>query len=32
MRFTYEMTPDEMEYIIRMIMDIMSKKYRMHLD
>ena len=32
MRFSYEMTPDEMEYLIRLIMDLMIKKNRLHLD
>ena len=33
MRFTTEMTPDELEYVIRMFMDIiLSKKNHMHLD
>ena len=32
MRLTYEMTPDELEYLIRMLMDILAKKNRLHLD
>ena len=32
MRLTYEMTPDELEYLVRMLMDILAKKNRLHLD
>ena len=35
MRFSYEMTPDEAEYLIRMIIAILeerSKKNHIHLD
>ena len=32
MRISYEMTPDEMEYIVRMIMDILARKNHIHLD
>ena len=32
MKVQYEMTPDELEYVLRMLMDILSKKNRMHLD
>ena len=33
MTFKYEMTPDELEYIIRMLMDILEKRnYHLHLD
>ena len=32
MRISYEMTPDEAEYLIRMIMDILREKNRLHLD
>ena len=31
MRISYEMTPDEAEYLIRMIMSIL-KENRLHLD
>ena len=26
MRISYEMTPDELEYLVRMLMDILAKK------
>ena len=33
MRVSYEMTPDELEYLIRMLMDILAaRKNHMHLD
>ena len=32
MTIKYTITPDEAEYLIRMIMDIMSKRNHMHLD
>ena len=32
MRFTTEVTPDEMEYTLRMLMDILAKKNHIHLD
>ena len=32
MTLRYEMTPDELEYIIRMLMDILKKKNHMHLN
>ena len=32
MTIKYTITPDEAEYLIRMIMDILSKKNRCHLD
>ena len=28
----YNITPDELEYIVRMLIDILSKKNRLHLD
>ena len=31
MRISYEMTPDELEYLVRMLMDILAKN-RLHLD
>ena len=32
MRVTYEATPDEIEYTLRMLMDILVKKNHIHLD
>ena len=32
MTIKYTITPDEAEYLIRMIMDIMSKRNQLHLD
>ena len=32
MTVKYTITPDELEYIIRMFMDILSQKNHMHLD
>ena len=32
MTFKYVITPDEMEYLVRMIIDIMQKRNHMHLD
>ena len=32
MTVSYTITPDEAEYLIRMIMDLLAKKNRMHLD
>ena len=32
MRVSYELTPDELEYILRMLMDILNKKNHIHLD
>ena len=32
MTIKYTVTPDELEYIIRMLMDILSKKNHIHLD
>ena len=28
----YNITPDEVEYLVRMLLDILAKKNRMHLD
>ena len=28
----YNITPDELEYVVRMLLDILAKKNRMHLD
>ena len=32
MTVKYTITPDELEYIVRMLMDILSKKNHLHLD
>ena len=32
MTVKYTITPDELEYIVRMIMDILATKNRVHLD
>ena len=32
MRVSYEATPDEIEYLIRLIMDLLREKNHMHLD
>ena len=32
MRISYEMTPDEMEYIVRMIIALLKEKNHIHLD
>ena len=32
MKFQYEMTPEELEYVICIIMRLMKEKNRMHLD
>ena len=32
MTIKYTITPDELEYIIRMLMDILAKKNHLHLD
>ena len=32
MRVSYELTPDELEYVIRMLIDILEKRNHMHLD
>ena len=32
MTIKYTITPDEMEYLIRMLIDILSKKNKIHLD
>ena len=32
MKFQYEMTPDELEYLIRMILRLLKEKNRVHLD
>ena len=32
MTIKYTITPDEMEYLIRMFIDLMAKKNRVHLD
>ena len=32
MTIKYTITPDELEYIIRMIMDLLAQKNHLHLD
>ena len=32
MTIKYTVTPDELEYIVRMLMDILSKRHQIHLD
>ena len=32
MTFKYDITPDELEYIIRMVISILKEKNRLHID